>query len=129
MLLLKDTLEPWKGEALPRSTDEAELRYHDGRREIVKVEPYTFLLRHPANIETAWTEAELDEAGFVKPVLFEPPPGKVAIGPSRYERQPDGRVVEVRDVEDVPEPTVVITKYEYDRLKALDTPGRAEERP
>lgn len=119
-LVRKDTLQPWEGEALPRTVSTARLRYQDGREEEIKVEPYEVQEKHPSNIGSLWDDSSLDAVGLVKPEPFTAPAGKIATGLPRFVRR-GGKVITESDVADAPEPEITITKAEYDRLKALDT--------
>ncbi len=76
MLVVLDSLKLWRGEVVRG-------------------------LRHSANIEQLWTDAQLASAGFAKPTTFVVPEGKRTVGLPRYLRGNGSTVVEVYDVEDV----------------------------
>lgn len=78
MLIRKDTLRPWRGEAIGDPP-----------------------IRHPSNIEGAWTVPELSEVGLVRCVPFVTPPGKQLVGLPTY----SVFGVETYVVEDIPPPT------------------------
>lgn len=111
MLVRISTLEPWRGEPVPRTTTEAELVRHDGTRTPVAVEPYQFEVNVPAEIEEKWTVEELAAHDLCKPEPFEVPPGKRRKGDRKFERR-GKKVFEAFDVEDEPPPPAARTKAE-----------------
>lgn len=112
MLVRISTLEPWRGEPVPRETTDAELVRHDGTRTPVAVEPYHFEVNVPAEIEEKWTAEELAAHDLCKPEPFEMPPGKRSKGgTAKFERR-GKKVFEVFEIEDEPPPPAARTKAE-----------------
>ena len=75
-------------------------------------EPYEAELHLPAVIADAWSDDELAAMRLYRVEAFAVPEGKRATGAARYERNDDGSVVELYDVEDIPPPAVPEQKAE-----------------
>lgn len=110
-------VEPWRGEPLEVTVNDATVTYEDGRVSTIKVAPYAVTRRLPPNVETMWTREELLAYGLLRVVPATLPDGKRFVGEARYVR--DGDVArEAREVEDLPPPpdTVTITVDEHEKL-------------
>lgn len=111
MLIVTQTLEPWRGEPVEQETTFAEIVRMDGSREETRVEPYTHSVNLPANIEEKWTDDELNAVGLARWEAFQVPEGKQTVGDPTL-KVVNGRIQEVYAVEDVPEPPPPLTKEE-----------------
>lgn len=111
-------LSVWSGQVVTRIETKATLNYYDGRPGVeTTVEPYPVRLKLPPNVGDLWSDEELATVGLEHVQSFTYPEGTRPIGEPRYMRATDTKkVLEIYDVEDIPEPEPTI----HDRVNALE---------
>jgi hypothetical protein len=105
MLVMIETLQPWRGEPLKKTISAKEMAVFDPKRLVKGQKQYEVSVRHPLNIELLWSDEELAAIGLAKAIPFkvEDDTKRIVGGTMRYEMK-GNKMYEVFDLEDKPAP-------------------------